>query len=125
MKNLLIIILLVAVAGLGWILYQQQLQTQQQITQITQLTQRLSQVEFDVTAVRNRVRALDKSSINGLVEEANNAILDGWEALVNGVGEEVKRVRESIQQSIPEPLPESIPDSQPPQLESPNGLDKT
>lgn len=122
MKNLLIVLLLAALAGLGWLFYQQQLQAQQQITQ---LTQRLNQAEIDIEAVQKRVQQLDKSSINGLVKEANNAILDGWEALVNGVGEEVKRARDSIQQSMPEPAPKPTPKPVQPQLESPNGLDKT
>jgi hypothetical protein len=126
MKNLLIVVLLLALFGLSWM----QIRTQQKLDiaqqQQDSLAQHLDKTKIEINQLKNKISELDKTSINGLVKEANNAILGGWETLVNGVGEEVKRARELMQESIQEQTtPKPDPQQNPSEIESPKILERT
>ncbi len=74
---------------------------------------------------------LDKGSVQGLVSEANDVILSGWESLVNTVENELKKAREELDKAAPPADPNAAPQDpsgptpDQPQLESDDGTDKT
>lgn len=120
MNNLISAILIVAVLALAWMNYQTTQQLQQSERHIALLQESLSSTQQQLAQVQNQVTELDKASVQGLVKEANGAILDGWEALVNSVENEVRKAREALQQNNDAPNPETGPE-----LESPDGTDRT
>lgn len=124
MNNILSVILLIAVVVLGWMQYQTQQQLVQSERQIVVLQESIAATQNQLATMQNKVTELDKTSVQGLVKEANGAILDGWEALVNSVENEVRKAREAMQDDNQNDAktPET-PTT--PKLESPDGTDRT
>ncbi|GAA5316613.1 MAG: hypothetical protein AseanaTS_18170 [Candidatus Pelagadaptatus aseana] len=125
MNKVIGVILVVAVGVLGWMLYQTQQQLASSQQQVQLLEESLTVTQNEVGRLQEQVAQLDRSSIQGLVREANDAILDGWEAMVKTVEEEVKRARETMEQSMPASPPAEQPTEPEPTLESPDGTDRT
>lgn len=124
MNNLISAILLVAVVVLGWMNYQTREQLLQSERQIAVLQDSISLTQKQLVEMQGKLTELDKTSVQGLVKEANGAILDGWEALVNSVENEVRKAREAMQHQNQAPAPKADPNSNP-KLESPDGTDRT
>lgn len=124
MNNLISAILLIAVVALGWMNYQTREQLLQSERQIAVLQDSISLTQKQLVEMQGKLTELDKTSVQGLVKEANGAILDGWEALVNSVENEVRKAREAMQHQNQAPAPQADPNSNP-KLESPDGTDRT
>lgn len=125
MNNLISVILLIAVLVLGWMTYQTREQLLQSERQIAVLQESITVTQQELVQVNGKLEELNKTSVKGLVKEANNAILDGWEALVNSVENEVRKARESMEDNAGEPENASPSVQQTPTLESPDGTDRT
>jgi cell division protein FtsL len=130
MNKLISLVLAIMVGVLGWMLYQTQMQLDVSRNQVQLLQQSLEVTQAEVADLKDQVAELDRTSIQGLVRDANDAILDGWEAMVKTVEEEVKRARKTMEQSLPQDNTAQPPKNQPPkeeapQLESPDGTDRT
>lgn len=131
-KTHLLLMLLVAVAGLAaWQVYEMRFQLNVANQQVDDLSKELSSLQDKVKSMQDDIVRLDKGSVQGLVSEANDVILSGWESLVNTVGNELKKAREELDKAAapvdpntaPQPPSEASPDQ--PQLESDDGTDKT
>lgn len=107
----------VAVIVSGWMHYdtQQKLLASQQ--QIQQLNTQMVQMSEQMALVHQELRRVNTDSIDGIVKDANDALLSGWESLVDTVEKELKRARDTSpsnkQQQGSEPL-----------LESPDGTER-
>ncbi len=135
MQKLIWAILLLMVIAMGWTNYDTRQMLQESRQQLalaselnTQQQQQLELLHAEVVRLNQRVSTLDKNSVEGIVREANQAILQGWESLVSTVEEELKKAREkaaggSSNQS-PAP-PQQQPSIPPGQFESPDGTDRT
>lgn len=98
MQKLILALLVLVIAGMGWMYYDGQQQLKEARLQSQQLEQQLALLNKEVAALSEQVEKLGDNSVEGLVRQANNAILDGWESLVNSVENELKKAREKVQQ---------------------------
>lgn len=98
MQKLTLALLVLVIAGMGWMYYDGQQQLKEARLQSQQLEQQLVLLNKEVAALSEQVEKLGDNSVEGLVRQANNAILDGWESLVNSVESELKKAREKVQQ---------------------------
>lgn len=122
-RYLLINLVWVAVmAGLVWQWYESRQREEQLRQQLAEMQAQVVQLQEQVGSLRQEVQTLDESSVEGLVRDANEAILQGWEALVDTVENELKKAREALKEE-----PDSENDPQPPQPppETPDGKIRT
>ena len=130
------LVLLLAIALVSsWQFYEAQQREQQLQARVTELETNLQAMEERLKSLEGQVVKLRESSVEGLVNEANSAILEGWESLVNTVESELKKARKSLREEYFPPS-QSIP-KQPqgdlngqrqqaqPRLESHDGTDRT
>lgn len=123
MQKVTLGLLVVVIAALGWIYYdnQQQLQQAQAQTELLeqQLEQQIVQLQQEITGLQQQVETLgNNTTLDGIVRKANNAILDGWESLVTGVEKELQKARqkaEENQQPGPGASSETVPSAADPQ----------
>lgn len=105
----LILLLLVAVLALEYLQWQQNKEQGRDLqVKLLQLNKQVSSLDQRLLAAEQQLVQLEDSSIQRLVEEANGAIIDGWQALINAVDEELKRVRQSLKTPA-QPTPEAAP----------------
>lgn len=105
MNKILIIVGILLIAGLGYLHYDSQQQLKQSRQKMFELKIELEQLKHRVSELEIEVRALEKSSVEAIVRDANSAILEGWESLVNTVENEIKKARESIKTPDQAPQP--------------------
>ncbi len=87
---------------------------QQQRVSIDLMQEQLSLVNAELLRVNEQLVSLDENSLDGMVQQANDALLDGWESLMDRVDGELKKARKALQNKPaesmqPEPKP-SHPD---------------
>ena len=66
--------------------------------QISGLQEQVIILGQQVEGLEESVEALNKNPLDSVVDNANKAILDGWESLLNTVDREVQKARDSLQQ---------------------------
>jgi phage shock protein A len=94
MQKLTLALVILVMVAVGWLYYDNQQQLQQARVQSAQLEQQVAQLHEQINTLQLRVERLSNHSVEGIVRQANNAILDGWESLVSGVEKELKKARE-------------------------------
>jgi cell division protein FtsL len=131
-KTHLLLMLIVALAAVaGWQVYEMRYDLNVANRQVADLTGQLRDMQGQIDTLRKDVTRLDDGSVQGIVREANDAILTGWETLVNTVESELRKAREDMEKSNEQaPSPSQEPDHQSPNtsepmLESDDGTDKT
>ncbi|TQV78079.1 hypothetical protein FKG94_13440 [Exilibacterium tricleocarpae] len=118
-RSLLVAALLVAMVLSGWQLYQSHRRQAVLQQQLLTLQAELEGLRGQLGTVQQELDSLEQSSVKGAIEEANSAILSGWEALLETVEGELSRAREALEKEPP-PAVEA-----PPRLQSPDGTDRT
>lgn len=111
----IVVLVLVFVVGLQYFQYRQQ---QQQFVQLQQqlLTQQqaLQQTNERLEQAQQKLKMLDENSVEGIVKQANDAILDGWQLLLDSVSEELENVKKSVRSQTfgsDQPQAQQPPDS--------------
>lgn len=94
--NILVVVLLI---GSGYLHYQTQIQLGELKRQNLVVNKQLVVVGEQLAAVTSKLASFEEDSLDGMVRDANNVLLSGWESLVNTVGEELKKAREGAPQS--------------------------
>ncbi|MEJ2442545.1 MAG: hypothetical protein P8Y42_03665 [Exilibacterium sp.] len=92
------LILLVAVVGVSWQWYQAGIRERQLQKQLLEMQGQVAQLQEQVGQLQTELNSLNKTSFKGLVRDANDAILSGWESLLDTVENEVKKAREALDQ---------------------------
>ncbi|WP_439134925.1 hypothetical protein [Pseudomaricurvus sp.] len=98
MQKLTLGLVVLLIVGMGWMYYDSQQQLKQARLQSQQLEQQLVLLNKEVALLSEQVEKLDENSVEGIVREANNAILDGWQSLVNSVDNELKKARQKVKE---------------------------
>ncbi|NIB43735.1 hypothetical protein HBA55_29285 [Pseudomaricurvus alkylphenolicus] len=117
MQNFLASVVLLLILALGGLYFHSQQQLQQVHADRQALLQEVQALRKEVAQLNAKVAQLDESSVQGIVREANNAILDGWESLVNTVEKEIQEARRAFENDNP-------PKSDSPRYESPDGTER-
>ena len=88
-----LLLLFMGSAGQYW-------QTQQALEisrlEIAQLQTKVDQLDSQVEQLQGQVALLGKTSVQGVVREANSALIDGWSSLMSTVERELVKARESM-----------------------------
>jgi len=88
-----LVLLFVGSAGQYW-LTQQALDASR--LEITQLHARVERLDAEVEQLQGQVALLGKTTVQGIVREANSALLDGWSSVMSTVESELVKARESM-----------------------------
>lgn len=120
MNKLGVLLIAVLFGTSAWFHYQTHLQLIELQQQNMVLNQQLVVVGEQLASISTQLSNFEVNSLDGLVRDANDALLSGWESLVNTVGEELKKAREELPES--QPSNPTVPSSPP--LESPDGTER-
>ncbi|BFM16066.1 hypothetical protein R50073_22490 [Maricurvus nonylphenolicus] len=129
-KTHLLLMLIVALAAVaGWQVFEMRNDLNVANRQVADLSGQLQDLQGQIDNIRKDVARLDKGSVQGIVREANDAILTGWETLVNTVESELRKAREDMEKNNGQTPPQApnnpSPNTSEPALESNDGTDKT
>lgn len=93
----LVIAVLLVVVVFQLYLYQESLKREQFLQhQISNLQQQVVDIDRELSALKVLVVKLDEGSLDNMVDEANEAFISGWEALMDTVDKELQKARESL-----------------------------
>ena len=108
MKNqIALIVLVIVIAALGVLLYRSEQDKAKIQAELEVMNQHALSLEKDIVALQNDITELEKKTFKGAVDEANRAIVDGWESFINRVQKELDEVQEEIDKEFGENQPDS------------------
>ena len=67
------------------------------------MNEHATNLEKDIVALHEQVQDLKGKTVTGAVEDANEAIIKGWEAFINRVQKELGEVQEELEKELNEP----------------------
>lgn len=94
----------------GWFLYEYYNKNQVLIADNIQLEQQLLVANESLVVINEKVEKLEKNSLNSVLKETNEAVVKGWESLLNSVESELERARESVDSTIDD-LRQQLPEN--------------
>ncbi len=100
----LLLFLLVVLAG--FVVWERQLQAERDRAfqvQLNELNTQIERLEMNMAKARSDMERLEESSIGGLIDDANDALIEGWSAMMNAVGRELESARQTFEQKRREP----------------------
>jgi len=77
--------------------------------QLMQLSARVDGIDETVQLARKELEQMEQSSLGGLIENANDALIQGWSAMMDTVEKELQRAKESLDKPAPKMDPNSAP----------------
>jgi peptidoglycan hydrolase CwlO-like protein len=64
--------------------------------QLTDLSARLNSIEARIDIAKDQIDKIQQTSLGGLLESSNNALIEGWSAMINSVEKELERAKKGI-----------------------------
>lgn len=95
--------LLVLVGFLGWRWYLADQENLRLQTELNRMNEHAMNLEKDIFALHEQMQELKGKTISGAVEDANEAIIKGWEAFINRVQKELGEVQEELEKELNTP----------------------
>ncbi|RNL67631.1 hypothetical protein [Zhongshania marina] len=65
-------------------------------TQLIHISERVNTLDQRVQLTKAEIDKLQQSSLGGLIETANDALIQGWSAMINSVEKELERAKQGI-----------------------------
>ena len=110
MKNRIILLVSVITIGvLGILLFRSEQEKAKLQSELDVMNRHALSLEKDIVALQNDIAEIEKKTIKGAVDEANKAIVDGWESFLNRVQRELNQVQEEIEKEFGEDSPGKQP----------------
>jgi len=114
-------LLIAAVVGvcalLTWQLFSLSQQNQILQTKVMALEDQVSVMAASHYEMSRNLAELEKSSLQGMVDEANSALLNGWDSLLDSVKNEIERTREKLEKKGQTPIEPKPMESSKPEIE--------
>lgn len=96
--TVLAVLIVLAVAALEYWQYKDaQAQRAMVNAQLVQLSIRIDELDQKLLATKREMQELESSSLGGIIDNANEALIQGWSVMVETVEQELARARESLQ----------------------------
>lgn len=109
MKNIntaLLALLLIAVVGYGvWQHQTTQAYRQQSSASLVQLSLRLDSIEAQMAAAKDELQKIDENSVSGIIDNANEVLINGWSAMMRAVESELEKAKEAFDKEANKPAP--------------------
>lgn len=64
--------------------------------QLIHLTERVNSIDQRVQIAKSEMEKIQQNSLGGLIETANDALIQGWSAMINSVEKELERAKQGI-----------------------------
>lgn len=94
---LLAAVIFLALAGFEcWQYRDQQAYRQGLNVQLMDLSARLNSIEARIDSAKGEIDKIQQNSLGGLIESANDALIEGWSAMINSVEKELERAKKGI-----------------------------
>ena len=92
-------ILFIIVVFSAFYIYQQKASYEQLVLENKQLRLELSAAQKMLSDEQSKVAALEKKTLDGMLEETNKVVVSGWETLLGSVKAELEKARQLMKQS--------------------------
>ena len=104
MKTYIVFLLLLVLVGfLGWRWYLADQENLRLRAELNRMNEHAVNLEKDIVALHEQMQELKGKTVSGAVEDANEAIIKGWESFINRVQKELGEVREQLEKELNEP----------------------
>ena len=104
MKTYFVFLLLLVLVGfLGWRWYLAEQENLRLQAELNRMNEHATNLEKDIVALHEQVQDLKGKTVTGAVEDANEAIIKGWESFINRVQKELGEVQEELEKELNEP----------------------
>ena len=80
----------------GWFIYDFYTKNQLLITENLVLESELLQSQQNLAKAEEKIQILEKSSVKGMLEETNKAIMSSWESILDTVKRELEQARDTL-----------------------------
>ncbi|MYM62515.1 hypothetical protein [Pseudomaricurvus sp. HS19] len=101
----LLIVLLGGSLGANYLMWEhlQTLTTQQgaDSVKLAELEQQVNLMNAELLRINEKLASVDEQSLEGMARRANDALLDGWEALMQTLDRELQKAREGLEEASP------------------------
>ena len=96
-SSIIVVAVFVGFLGLSYLQMEKNRQSGAQFSlELSELDMRVKELESNLNRAQERIRELEKTSIKGVVEDANDAIIQGFGAMIGVMESELKRAREKL-----------------------------
>ncbi|MEX1665779.1 hypothetical protein [Zhongshania arctica] len=110
---LLAAVIFLALAGFEYWQYRDQQAYRQGLNvQLMDLSARLNSIEARIDSAKGEIDKIQQNSLGGLIESANDALIEGWSAMINSVEKELERAKKGIAKP-PQAAQPNSPSAQP------------
>ena len=83
-------------------------------TQLMHLSERVNGIDERVQVAKRELDDIQQNSLGGLIESANDALIQGWSAMISSVEKELERAKKGMdKQSYPKSPDPSTPPANP------------
>lgn len=104
MKTYIVFLLLLVLVGfLGWRWYLADQENLRLQAELNRMNEHAVNLEKDIVALHEQMQELKGKTVSGAVEDANEAIIKGWESFINRVQKELGEVQEQLEKELNEP----------------------
>lgn len=104
MKTYIVFLLLLVLVGfLGWRWYLADQENLRLRAELNRMNEHAVNLEKDIVALHEQMQELKGKTVSGAVEDANEAIIKGWESFINRVQKELGEVQEQLEKELNEP----------------------
>lgn len=94
---LLAAVIVVTLMGFEYWQYRDQQAYRQGLnTQLIDMSARLNSIEERIDIAKAEIDKIQQNSLGGLIESANDALIEGWSAMINSVEKELERAKKGI-----------------------------
>lgn len=108
MGLLLAAIIVVVLLGLEYWQYRDAQAYRQTVNaQLMLLSERVNGIDERVRIAKNELDEIQQNSLGGLIESANDALIEGWSAMINSVEKELERAKKGIDKKVPNTAPDN------------------
>jgi hypothetical protein len=79
-----------------WQYQEQQAHRQEFDAQLINLSARVNSIEERIDIAKDEIDKIQQNSLGGLIESANDALIQGWSAMIDSVEKELERAKKEI-----------------------------
>lgn len=106
----LVVVVLLAVLAVDYMQYQHGQASRETLhTEISSLNKRISNLEGQLAKTDAELKKMETSSLGGIIDNANEALIEGWSAMIDAVERQLDQAKENIAKDKSAPNRPAVP----------------
>ncbi|AKH69887.1 hypothetical protein IMCC21906_02224 [Spongiibacter sp. IMCC21906] len=93
----LVVLLLVAILAVDYLQFQHSQTSRAALhSEISHLNERINGLEGQLSTVKAELNKMENSSLGGVINNANEALIEGWSAMIDAVERQLDQAKENM-----------------------------